>query len=58
MKRLSNVSPFLLLLVPVIMVMLLGITLNFANDNQDADIVAKTNAPAKTVVKIATSLLK
>ncbi|MCJ0742031.1 hypothetical protein [Pedobacter montanisoli] len=58
MKRLSNVSPFLLLLFPVIMVMLLGITLNSANDNQDTDIVVKTNTPAKTVVKIASSLLK
>ncbi|WP_410220341.1 hypothetical protein [Pedobacter sp.] len=58
MKRLSNVSPFLLLLFPVIMVMLLGITLNSANDNQDTDIVVKTNTPAKIVVKIASSLLK
>lgn len=51
MKKLTNVSPFLLLLVPVFIMMVFTITSGFATSNQDE--MAMKTAPANEIVKIA-----
>lgn len=57
MKKLTNVSPFLLLLVPVFMVMLFAFTIN--GNSADKEIVAKTTTSnTTTIVKAATAILK
>lgn len=57
MKKLTNVSPFLLLLVPVFMVMLFAFATNNTNANEEQ--VAKTTTGANTsIVKAATVILK
>jgi hypothetical protein len=57
MKKLSNVSPFLLLLFPVFIMMLLAFATGTAN-NQDEVVMAKTSTPANTIVKATTAILK
>ena len=58
MKKLSNVSPFLLLLFPVFIMMLFAFTTN-GNLNQDEEIVAKTASSATNVaIKATTATLK
>lgn len=57
MKKLTNVSPFLLLLVPVFMVMLFAFATNNTSTNEEQ--VAKTTTGANTsIVKAATVILK
>jgi len=57
MKRLTNVSPFLLLLVPVFIMMLL--TLTAGNINSQNEEVALKSAPAKNAMtKVMSPLSK
>ncbi len=59
MKKLTNVSPFLLLLVPVFMVMLFAFSVNSNNVNNDEAVVkTATNSNSATIVKAATVILK
>ena len=57
MKKLSNVSPFLLLLFPVFIMMVLAFATS-ATNNQDEQIMVKTSTPANTIVKATASILK
>jgi len=57
MKKLTNVSPFLLLLFPVFIMMVLA----FATSNttsQDEEVAAKTTSATGTMVKATTAILK
>lgn len=56
MKKLANTSPFLLLLVPVFMMIILTLTIN-TNQN-DAEVVVKPATSSNTIVKQATAILK
>ncbi|MCX2573405.1 hypothetical protein [Pedobacter sandarakinus] len=57
MKKLANTSPFLLLLVPVFMMIILTLTVN-TNQN-DAEVVVKsTKGSTTTIVKQATAIFK
>ncbi len=56
MKKLANVSPFLLLLFPVFIMMFFAFATS--NDTQDEEVV-KTSAPASTtIVKATAAILK
>lgn len=57
MKKLSNVSPFLLLLFPVFIMMVLAFATS-ATNNQDEQIMVKNSTPANTIVKATASILK
>lgn len=57
MKKLSNVSPFLLLLFPVFIMMVLAFASSTAN-NQDEEAMVKTSTPTNTIVKATTAILK
>lgn len=57
MKKLSNVSPFLLLLFPVFIMMLLAFATGTAN-NQDEVVMVKTSTPTNTIVNATTAILK
>jgi hypothetical protein len=57
MKKLSNVSPFLLLLFPVFVMMLLAFATGTSN-NQDEVAMVKTSSPTNTIVKATTAILK
>lgn len=50
MKKLTNVSPFLLLLVPVFMMMVLTLTSGTSNTQNDE--VAKTTTTSKSILKV------
>lgn len=52
MKRLANVSPFLLLLVPVFMMMVLTIA-NSIGTTQNEEIAAKANTSVKGIAKVS-----
>lgn len=57
MKKLTNVSPFLLLLFPVLIMMVLA----FATSNplnQDQETAAKTTTSTSNIVKATTAILK
>lgn len=56
MKKLANTSPFLLLLVPVFMMIILSLTVN-TNQN-DAEIVVKPTKTSGSIVKQATAIFK
>lgn len=56
MKKLANTSPFLLLLVPVFMLIILTLTVN-TNQN-DAEIVVKPTKTSGSIVKQATAIFK
>jgi hypothetical protein len=56
MKRLSNISPFLLLLVPVFFMMILTFATPSAAENQDNEVAVK--ASTEKVVKVSTVLVK
>ena len=57
MKKLSNVSPFLLLLFPVLIMMVFAFAT--ADVNQHDEIALKTNTPVTTnIVKATTDILK
>ncbi|MFD0939980.1 hypothetical protein [Pedobacter boryungensis] len=57
MKKLSNVSPFLLLLFPVFIMMVLAFATS-TNTNQDEEVALKNNTPTNTIVKATTAILK
>ncbi len=58
MKKLSNVSPFLLLLFPIFIMMLLTFTMS-DHTNQNEEVVAKsTNSTSNLVIKATTVILK
>jgi hypothetical protein len=52
MKRLANVSPFLLLLVPVFMMMVLTVA-NSIGTTQNEEIAAKTTTSVKGIAKVS-----
>lgn len=56
MKKLTNTSPFLLLLLPVFMMIILTLTVN-TNQN-DAEIVVKPTKVSTSIVKQATAIFK
>lgn len=56
MKKLANTSPFLLLLLPVFMMIILTLTVN-TNQN-DAEIAIKTTKTSGSIVKQATAIFK
>jgi hypothetical protein len=56
MKKLANTSPFLLLLLPVFMMIILTLTVN-TNQN-DAEIAVKNTKTSGSVVKQATAIFK
>lgn len=58
MKKLTNVSPFLLLLFPVFMVMLFAFTIDSNNTNEEVVAKTTTNSKTATIVKAATVILK
>ena len=58
MKKLSNVSPFLLLLFPVFIMMLLAFATS-TTDNQNEEVVSKTSATqTNSIVKATAAILK
>lgn len=57
MKKLTNVSPFLLLLFPVFMVMLMAFATGISKDEQSEALTTKTST-STTIAKVATSILK
>ncbi|MBB6239963.1 hypothetical protein HDC90_004625 [Pedobacter sp. AK013] len=56
MKKLANTSPFLLLLLPVFMMIILTLTVN-TNQN-DAEIVVKPTKTSGSVVKQVSAIFK
>jgi len=56
MKKLANTSPFLLLLLPVFMMIILTLTVS-ANQN-DAEIVVKPAKSSSTIVTQAKAIFK
>ncbi|MBE9598877.1 hypothetical protein [Pedobacter sp. MC2016-24] len=52
MKKLANVSPFLLLLIPVFMMMLLTFVTSH-NANQDDDFATKPSGSKTSYIKIS-----
>lgn len=56
MKKLSNVSPFLLLLFPVFIMMVLAFTTS-TTVNQDEEVALKTTN-TNTIAKATTAILK
>ncbi len=57
MKKLSNVSPFLLLLFPVLIMMVFAFATTNVN-NQDQELALKTSAPTTSIAKATTAILK
>ncbi|RQO72371.1 hypothetical protein DBR43_14320 [Pedobacter sp. KBW06] len=57
MKKLANVSPFLLLLVPVFMMMVLTIANNVTR-SQDEEIAAKATTSVKGIAKVSSISFK
>ncbi|MGM9476916.1 hypothetical protein ACS5PU_10805 [Pedobacter sp. GSP4] len=56
MKKLANTSPFLLLLLPVFMMIIL--TLTVSTNQTDAEIVVKPAKASTSIVKQVTAILK
>lgn len=56
MKKLANTSPFLLLLLPVFMMIIL--TLTVSTNQNDAEIVVKPAKTTTTIVKQASAIFK
>ncbi|KQM75008.1 hypothetical protein ASE74_03265 [Pedobacter sp. Leaf216] len=56
MKKLGNTSPFLLLLLPVFMMIIL--TLTVSTNQNDAEIVIKPAKTSNTIVTKATAIFK
>jgi hypothetical protein len=56
MKRLSNISPFILLLVPVFFMMILSFATSGESRNQNNEVAVK--ASDAKVVKVSTVLYK
>ncbi len=57
MKKLTNVSPFLLLLFPVFMVMLMAIATSFAKEDQTEMLTNKTST-STGFSKVTAAILK
>lgn len=56
MKKLANTSPFLLLLLPVFMMIILTLTVN--TNHNDAEIVVKPTKTSGSIVKQASAIFK
>ena len=56
MKKLANTSPFLLLLVPVFMMIILTLTVN--TNQTDAEMVVKPASNSTTIAKQASAIFK
>ena len=57
MKKLANTSPFLLLLLPVFMMIVLTLTIN-TNQKDNGEIVVKPAKTSTSIVKQATAIFK
>lgn len=57
MKRLANVSPFLLLLVPVFMMMVLTIATSISHA-QDEEIATKASTSVKGIAQVSSISIK
>jgi len=60
MKKLTNVSPFLLLLFPVFIMMVLAFATTNINQTQEDEVALKTTTPTSSnvIVKATTAILK
>ena len=58
MKKLTNVSPFILLLVPVFVMMLLTFTTSINSNQEQDNIVAKKANTSQSVNKVNISYLR
>lgn len=58
MKKLSNVSPFLLLLFPVFVIMLLTLSTSTSKEDNSDVVTKKVNTPATAIVRMATAILR
>lgn len=60
MKKLANVSPFILLLIPVFVMMIVVLTTSVISNNQGEELAVKS-APASnagTLIKVIPAILK
>ena len=59
MKKLSNVSPFILLLVPVFIMFVLAFATTTLSSNQNEEVALKTTAStSNNLIKATTAILK
>jgi len=60
MKKLANVSPFILLLVPVFMMFVLAFATSAISSNQNEELALKTTPSTTTssIIKATTAILK
>lgn len=59
MKKLSNVSPFILLLVPVFMMFVLAFATSSISTNQTEEVALKsTPSTSNSLIKATTAILK
>lgn len=58
MKNLSNISPFLLLLFPVFMMLLVTLATGVNNETNTDPVTKKSTNAATFIVKAATAILK
>lgn len=59
MKKLSNVSPFILLLVPVFMMFVLAFATSNMNTNKNEEVALKsTPSTTGSIIKATTAILK
>ena len=59
MKKLSNVSPFILLLVPVFMMFVLAFATSTISSAQTEEVALKTTpSTTNTIIKATTAILK
>ena len=59
MKKLSNVSPFILLLAPVFMMFVLAFATSTISTTQNEEVVMKaTPSTTGTIIKATTAILK
>ncbi len=59
MKKLSNVSPFILLLVPVFIMFVLAFATTTLSSNQNEEVALKTTpSTSNNLIKATTAILK
>lgn len=59
MKRLANVSPFILLLVPVVMMFVLAFSASILNRANSEEFAAKTNSSTSgKLIKVTSAILR
>jgi hypothetical protein len=58
MKKLTNVSPFILLLVPVFVMMLLTFTTSINSDQEQDNMAAKKASTSQSMTKVSASYLR